>query len=376
MIITRADAFLFECTVTEPFRNSRMWVERRSSLLVRLETDSGLIGWGEVFGPAAANHGVAKAVGKTLIGRNPLMIEQIWERTYFAFREHIRSGSIIEALSGFDIALWDIKGKHFGVPVCELGGGALRHEVPAYASGGFRFRSGDAMERLRREVSGYVENGFKAVKMKIGLGVEADVAAVKAVREAIGPGIQLMVDANEAYDILTAKRVAREIQQFDIAWFEEPLPPDDIDGYLRLRDACDIPIAAGEAEFTRFGFKEIIRRQAVDILQPDVCGAGGLTECRKIADMAQAFGVRCVPHAWGTGVALAASLHLIATLPNAEMGMASDVLSLEYDLSENPIREALLDDALRPSGGIVKVPTGPGLGIEVNLDALAPFLVS
>ena len=185
----------------------------------------------------------------------------------------------------------------------------------------------------------------------------------------------IMVDANHAYDATAAIRLGRKIEALDIAWFEEPVPPEDHAGYREVKQALSIPIAGGEAEFTRWGFRPLLVQRLLDIAQPDVCAAGGLSECKKIADMANAFGVRVNPHVWGTGVALAASLQLIATLPHNPPGLYPLEPLLEFDQSEHPIRMAVLQQPIVQRVGWVEIPDAPGLGVEINRTALAEFAV-
>jgi D-galactarolactone cycloisomerase len=248
--------------------------------------------------------------------------------------------------------------------------------VQAYATGLYRRKSGDPLEYLAEEAASYVAEGFRAVKLKVGFGVEEDAAVTRAVRDAIGPGIALMVDANHAFDTIAAIRLGRVIEQYDIGWFEEPVPPEDIAGYAAVKAALTIPIAGGECEFTRFGFRDILISRAIDIIQPDTCAAGGLTECKKIADMAEAFGVRYNPHVWGTGIAIAASLQLLAVLPtHTPNSLQPAEPILEFDRTEHPIRQAILTQPIEHENGIVRVPDGPGLGIEIDRKALAKFKV-
>ena len=205
----------------------------------------------------------------------------LWREIYARLRDHGQKGVVIQGLSGIDIALWDIKGKHFGVPVHQLLGGAARREVQAYATGLYRRKWGDPLEYLAEEAAGYVAEGFEAVKLKVGFGVEEDAAVTRAVREAIGPEVALMVDANHAYDAVAAIRLGRMIEAHDIGWFEEPVPPEDLAGYRAVKAALSIPIAGGECEFTRFGFRDLLVSRAVDIVQPDTCAAGGFPNARR-----------------------------------------------------------------------------------------------
>jgi D-galactarolactone cycloisomerase len=283
---------------------------------------------------------------------------------------------LVDALSAIDIALWDIKGKHFGMPIHRLLGGALRRDIPAYASGLFMRDAGAPEKYLSAEAQGYVEEGYQAVKLKVGFGVDYDTRAVQAVRSAVGADVQVMVDANEAYDALEAIRLGRRIHEYDITWFEEPVTPEDLRGYQEVKNGQQIPVAGGEAEFTRFGFKEILTRKAMDIIQPDICAAGGFTECMIIAAMANAFGVRCNPHVWGTAVAMAASLHWIAVIPDTPWSMHPASPVFECDRTEHPIRDALLCDELRPKNGRVSINDRPGLGIDVDMSALQPFVIA
>ncbi|MGY3360706.1 L-alanine-DL-glutamate epimerase-like enolase superfamily enzyme [Bradyrhizobium sp. GM0.4] len=227
---------------------------------------------------------------------------------------------------------------------------------------------------LAEEAAGYAAEGFRAVKLKVGFGIAEDAAVTRAVREAIGPDVALMVDANHAYDAVAAIRFGRLIERHDIGWFEEPVPPEDIAGYRAVKSALTIPVAGGECEFTRFGFRELFVSHALDIAQPDTCAAGGLSECKKIADMSEAFGIRYNPHVWGTGIAIAASLQLLAVLPSQTPTSLSPLEPmLEFDRTEHPIRQAILQEPIEHASGVVRVPEGPGLGIEIDRAALARF---
>jgi len=374
MKITNVRTHVLEAALSKPFAYSRAWYDTRTAMLVEIETDVGLTGWGECYGPARMTAAVVQSMASWLIGENPLRTDFLWQSIYARLRDHGQKGVVVEGLSGVDIALWDIKGKRFGVPVYQLLGGAFRTEVQAYATGLYRQKSGDPLRYLAEEAAGYVAEGFKAIKLKVGFGVEEDAAVTRALRLAIGADVALMVDANHAYDAVSAIRLGRKIEEYDIGWFEEPVPPEDLAGYRAVKAALTIPIAGGECEFTRFGFRELLVSHAVDIIQPDTCAAGGLSECKKIADMAEAFGVRYNPHVWGTGIAIAASLHLLAGVPtHTPTSLAPLQPMLEFDRTEHPIRQAILTRPIEHVGGMVRVPDGPGLGIEVNREALLSF---
>lgn len=362
--------------LNHPFSFSQWWYDQRKACLVEITTDDGIVGWGECYGPARPIQTIVEEEFKSyLVGEDPRDIDRHWEYLYNRYRDYGQKGLIIEGISGIDIALWDIFGKSTGLPVWRLLGGAIRHDVQAYATGLYQQKVEDSVAMLQEEARSYTAAGFKAMKMKVGFGVQRDVQYVKAVREAIGPDIRLMIDANHAYDAVEAIRLGRMLEDLDIGWFEEPVPPEDIEGYLACKRALTIPIAGGECEFTRFGFRDLLARRAIDVIQPDTCSAGGLSECKKIAIMANAFGVRYNPHAWGTGVALAANLHLLAVLPHNPLSMNPVEPMLEFDQTEHPFRLELLEEPFQQAGGRVKIPTRPGLGIEINRGALQQYEV-
>ena len=317
---------------------------------------------------------VVDALADLIVGQDPLRSEFLWQEMYAQLRDHGQKGLLVEGISGIDIALWDIRGKFFGVPAYQLLGGAMRSEIDAYATGLYRRDHGQPEQYLVEEALGYVEQGFGAMKLKVGFGVQEDARVTRAIRDAIGPDVALMVDANHAYDAVAAIALARRIEELDIGWFEEPVPPEDLDGYLRVKAATCIPLAGGECEFTRYGFRDVLTRHAMDIIQPDICATGGLSECKKLSDMALAFGVRTNPHVWGSGIGIAASLQWAALLPThtpTSLNPAQPLL--EFDQTQHPIRMAILQEPIRHERGVVKIPTGPGLGIEIDRDALEAF---
>ena len=378
MKIVDIKTYVLDAALAEPFAYSQAWYQRRGACLVEIVGEDGNSGWGEAFGPARLTAPIAEYYKPLLIGEDALATERHWQTLYNRLRDHGQKGLAIEALSAIDIALWDLKGRHLGVSVQRLIGGPLRDRVEAYATGFYRKRPNgakncDPLEYLVAEAHERVAAGFSAIKLKLGFGIDDDVRLCAAARKAIGSGIRIMVDANHAYDALGAIQLGRLIQPYDIAWFEEPVPPEDLAGYREVKAALDIPIAGGEAEFTRWGFRPLIAERLVDILQPDIAAAGGISETKKIADMASAFGVRVNPHVWGTGVALAASLQLIACLPHNPPGLHPIEPLLEFDQSEHPIRMAVIAEPIVQKDGWVAIPDRPGLGIEIDRDALVKF---
>jgi D-galactarolactone cycloisomerase len=347
--------------------------DRRQTALCVVSTDEGIEGGGEAFyfgGPAGIVAQIMEgAFGPLLIDADPFASSVLWDRLYNWTRDQGMKGVTISALSAVDIALWDIKGRAMGLPVYQLLGGAYRERARAYATGLYEPQGvPDVTDALVEEAVGYKEDGFQGMKLKVGYGIDMDLEYVKAVREAIGDDLHLMVDANHAYNASEAIRLARELEKFDVYWFEEPVPPEDLDGYLEVKNNSAILIAGGECEYTRFGFRELINRRAVDILQPDLCAAGGFTELARIIAMASAANLPVVPHVWGTNVGLAASLQLFATLPHfPERRHPADPF-FEYDRSSNPLRDGVTAEPFVMKDGYLDIPDRPGLGITLDMD--------
>jgi D-galactarolactone cycloisomerase len=373
----------------QTFWSSQCSFNTRKSLLVKIETDNGLTGWGEggQYGPAEPVQSMVHDVLSPLIlGKEPIYQSMHWEQMYTSIRDFARKGAGIEAISALDMALWDIKGKAFDQPVSVLLGGQVRNEIQCYATGlYYRGRSipdpEKDLENLQEEARYYIENGFKAVKMKVGLfDPKLDLVRVQRVREIIGRNNLLMVDANHAYGRANAKYMAKGLAESDVYWFEEPVVPEDIDGYRELCNLGIIPVAGGECEYTRYGFARWFSSGALDICQPDISCTGGITEAKRIADMAQAFHVQCIPHVWGSGVAIAAGLQLLASMPTtphtANPSIGVNEPFLEWDCNPNPLRTELLTEPFEPLGGKIIIPQKPGLGIEIKKNGLADYLIT
>ncbi len=379
MKITAVRAHVLEAPINQPFAFSQAWVDKRVGLVVEIETDAGLTGWGDGYGPPwALATMIERYYAPRLIGRTPLAGDAIWEELYNGWRDHGQRGTAVQALSAVDIALWDLRGKAFDAPVHVLMGGPIRDRIPAYATGLYR-RSDDRAENHRLiadEARGYLDAGFSAMKTKVGFGFEADIALVEMLRATIDDKVALFVDANHGCDRLQAARLARAMEPFDIGWFEEPVEPEDLEGYADLRRRTCIPIAGGECSFTRHDFRRILEAGAIDILQPDTASCGGLTEAKRIADMAWTFGTRYNPHVWGTGIGLAAALQLLAVLPTTTPAFGSQPPLLEYDSTPHPFRQDLLVEPIAVTDGVAAVPVGPGLGIEVRRDVLDRWRVN
>ncbi len=379
MKVTDVVCHVLQSKVDRPFTSARGWLyAARSSCVVEIRTDEGTTGWGECYGPAAVNKALIETQYRPrVIGRDPFDIEVVWEDLYNRIKDYGATGFAITALSGIDIALWDIMGRAVGKPVHKLIGGAHRTEVMAYATGLYFTDMDRLIPEAVEEARGYAAEGFRAIKMKIGLGdPKLDLARVEAVREAIGPDVRLAVDANHCLTVPQAIRLGRAMEPLDILWFEEPISLEDRDGYVEVTRALDMAVAGGENEFTRWGFRDTIARKAMDIVQPDVCAAGGISECRKIAALASAHGVECVPHAWGSAIGLAATVQFLAALPDTPPALRPMPPMLEFEQTPNPLRDDLAREPIRQVDGVVRVPDGPGLGIEVDREVLDRFKVA
>jgi D-galactarolactone cycloisomerase len=336
----------------------------RVSSLVRVSTDTGITGLGSVYShPDLVRVVVENHLGDMLLGEDPLDVERLWKVCYGLTRWYGRKGVAVSALGGVDVALWDIRGKVLGKPIYKLLGGE-RTRVPAYASA-LTWR--DDPMTLAAEAQRHLENGFHGMKMRIGQNYEYDSAAVRIVRDTIGYDRRLMVDANARFNLAQAQRLAPLLSALKVFWLEEPFLPEDLDSFSAFRAQATVSIAAGENEFGVQGFRDLISRGLVDIVQPDCSRSGGITECQRIGLLAQKHGLRVATHTWSDAVALVANLHLVASLANG--------LMVEIDQTGNELINSLLVDHLQIIDGEVLVPEAPGLGIELNPEVLDRYIV-
>ena len=387
MKIAAVRTIALSCRCEPPYASAAGVQSSRGALLVEVETDTGLVGIGEAgLGGGATATIIERTLAPLLVGQDPLLIEGLWQKMFMRTRQYGRRGVVMQAISGVDIALWDIAGKIAKLPVYKLLG-ACRDRVEAYASGGF-YQEGKGVDGIAGEAEGYRARGFKGMKMKIGrnpstqthlrelignksfceVDPSEDLARVAAVRRALGPEAKLMVDVNCAWSPSFAIEMGRAMEPHNLYWIEEPVETDDIDGSARVADALATPIAGYETELGLYGFRELIRRGAVDIVQVDIAWSGGFSEGRRIAAYAQAHHRMVAPHAFAGGVLLLASLHYAAAIPNG--------LVLEWDQNPNAIRDELLAEPLRlESDGTVRLPERPGLGIELDRAAVDRYRV-
>ncbi|TLX78227.1 mandelate racemase/muconate lactonizing enzyme family protein [Labilibacter sediminis] len=375
MKITKIEPFVVSQELNKPFYFSQWEYKTRTICLVKVTTEDGTYGWGEGYGPAHLVKAGIEFFKPFITGMNALEHETVWQMMYRRSLDYARRGVILAALSAIDIALWDIKGKHFRLPVSSLLGGRKREKIKPYATGLYFTQCENQKQELVDEAVDYQQQGFKGLKMKVGLGIARDVEYVSAIRKAIGDDMELMIDSNHAYSLKEAAILARKVEHLDISWFEEPVSPEHYNCYKQLRDKTHIPIAGGECEYLRYGFLQLFQNQSVDIAQPDIAAAGGLTEVKKIAALANTFGVEVVPHSWGTGIALHAAMHLIANLDVIPGRMFDSTPWMELDRTENELRDVLIEPLIVPENGYLQVPDRPGLGVDVNMDVLAKYVV-
>ena len=355
------------------YGSARGLTPARVTTLVRLESDEGVIGLGEAYGPPLVVAAQVRELTPLFEGQDPFDWEVIWARALNGMYHWSRSGILVAALSAIEIACWDLMGKAMGLPAAKLLGGWNRDSVPLYASTGYFTEHPDGYRRLLEAVAA---EGHKRVKIKIGDGIASDLERIALAFEIVGPDAELMVDVNGNYTADLALRLAAELDPRRVLWLEEPLPPEDLAGYQRLRDGSSIPLAAGEAEALRLGFRELITRRLVDVVQPDITSCGGLGEAKAIVRLAQTWNLRFSPHVWGGAVALAAALQLCAAVaPYPHVAREAAPIYLEYDRGPNALREELAAAPFVVEGDRVRVPTGPGLGIELDWDAVARYRI-
>lgn len=389
MKITDVKATVLKYQYEHAIADAQNYFSTRSAVIVQVFTDEGIVGLGEsaCFGgpPETTKFVIETELRPIVLGQDPTNISRVWQRMFDRTRQHGRGGLIFAAMSGIDIALWDILGKKAGLPVYKLLGGYADRVTP-YASSGF-YSAGKGTAEIAAECRSYFELGFRYAKIKIGrnpevlmtplhnmpstqecrYSLEEDLERVQACCDAAKEyGAQIMVDANNNWNTFTALQMGKKLQEMGVYWLEEPLHLDNVAGSSELAAALDLPVAGYESEIGFYRFRELIERRAVDIVQPDCVWSGGITECRRIAQLALAHNLPCNPHVFSSGVSLAANLHFLASLPNAGL--------LEMDRNLYPLRDELLTQKIDiEADGLVSVPQGPGLGIELNQDVFEAY---
>ena len=349
---------------SDPASVEGAWTDNH--VLVKVFTDEGITGYGEALAtaPMTTVAFIEEGLKPRILGENPMHIEKLWHMMYFHSYGYGTKGISTQGISAVEIALWDIIGKYRNIPVYEMIGGLCRDKIKVYASMA-RYPTPDdlATHALR-----CVEQGYTAIKLHMREDKGDDtIEYVKAARQAVGPDVTLMVDAHSAWTPRQAVKKTRELEQYDVYWLEEPIwPVDDYDGLAYVRDRSNILIAAGESEYTHYGFKEMISKRAVDLVQPDAIIQGGIMELRKIFALAEAWNLQISTHSYYTGPGMAATIHL----------SLSNMRSEFVEIRQLPPRESFIQPSLRPVDGYVTVPNKPGLGVEINEDVVGKYTMS
>ena len=366
MKISKIIPYVLNEDLEKEFFFSQWEYSNRKICIVKIISDDGIVGWGEAYGPAPVVKESINYIKQNIIGMNPLESDVIWSTLFRRVHDYGRSGVFVSAISAIDIALWDIKGKYHKLPVSTLLGGSYREKIRPYATGLYFSDSKTLTDDLCNEALEYVNEGFKSIKMKVGLNLKDDIANVKAVRNAIGPDIELMIDSNHAYSYDEALKLSKKLEDQDIKWFEEPLSPEFYDQYSDFKSKSLIPVAAGECEYLRYGFQKLLDKNCVDFLQMDICSCGGLTEAKRISALSSTKGVKVIPHTWGSGIAFYTAINFISNLEPIPGRLYNEDAYIEYDRTENKIRENIIKDNIIMKDGYISVNDKPGLGVDVD----------
>ena len=375
--IKKVNTYHVRSDLAEPFGFSQFYYTQRENLLIEIVSDSGETGWGECYGPARPiQETIHNHIEPMVRGRNPFDSELIWHSLWQRYLDHARHGTFMAAISGIDIALWDLKGQLTGLPLYRLLGGTAVDQVPCYATGHyFRKAPEDAvLKTILAEASQHVAHGFSALKLKIGKNPGFDHKVIVDVRNQF-PDVILMADANHAYNLNEAVKIGRTLDEYNYAFFEEPIAPHHYNEFAKLRAKLDLAIATGECEQTRYGFRSLVESGGVDILQPDLAFCGGISEGLKIRALADSFGISVTPHAWGTWIGFAAALHFHATAPSNPGRHENQLCFLECDNSENPVKDKAFLEKIEIRNGCAVLPQRPGLGVTVDKSVLKQFMV-
>jgi D-galactarolactone cycloisomerase len=366
--IARVRIHFLEAALTRRFGWSLNWADKRTATLVEVVTDTGLSGWGD------GNWGGSRLLEhpELVIGRSPFEVEAIFDDLRPATGHQTRVGE--PTAGGLDVALWDVCGKLLGRPVSELLGRCYRNCIEPYLTALYRLDWPDLAEGLAEEALAWRNQGWRAMKMKIGYGPDSDVRAVRAVRAVIGDDVGLAVDSNCAYDLGTAISLGRRLEEFNPLWWEEPILASDLAGYRRLSEMLRFPLASGETLSTDRLVLDYIQPRLTDIIQPDL-ETVGFTGGRRLSYLCWLNHVRLIPHNWGTALRTAATLHWMAATPALTEGLHAPPVTFEFDQTEHPFRDAVLRQQIAPdpSAGVIPVPSGPGLGVDVSPEAIAQY---
>lgn len=384
MRISNIEAFWLRCPIEseKQHRSDYGLLTHFDMTLIVVTADNGLQGFGEAKAAVGSSGSCASIVScieneikPQLLGKDAHQITRIWEYVYNGTRDHYalsrgrkfpilgRRGLAISALSGVDMALWDLKGKALGTPVTQLLGGSCRDEMQAYASGGWA----NAKE-IGAQLTGYVAKGFQGVKMRVGVmdtTVKESVKRVQAARETLPDNVKLMADAHGTFSVPEAKKFCEGVADCDLYWLEEPISPDNRQGTAEVRASTSIPIAAGESEYTAFDMRDMIQLRALDVLQPDCAIVGGITEAMRIAHLAHTYQLELAPHCWGSAFSFMAGVSVAFAAPSANV--------IEFSLGGNPMMYNLVNEKIEVKKGMISAPNKPGLGLTPNWDFVKEY---
>ncbi|GLS38587.1 D-galactarolactone cycloisomerase [Mesorhizobium tianshanense] len=371
--VVKVEGFELCCTLPELAGNALRVFNQRSALLVKVTTAGGIAGWGETWAfPTSASSFIRTTLAPAILGAD-VTNPRAAQARLLQFAVPDRRGQAHMAISALDIAFWDGYGHVEGKPIHALLGGRLRDRVTAYASGPLLKSGVDRYAGFAEEVERYAEAGYRAVKVRVGVGAALDVQAIRRARAVLGDDALLMADLNESSTQRGAVALTEAVADARLAWIEEPLPHDDLPGYTRLARALAIPLAGGESFCGVQAFRDSLCAGALDIIQPDLALCGGLTEGMRIAGLAGAFDVPVAPHVWGTGINTLAALQFASVLPSSRGSVPFPLL--ECDMGFNPLRTAIFDPKPDAEGHLA-VPGGPGLGVEVAIDRIAEYVTA
>ncbi len=370
MKISAVETILLEHKLARPTGPASVLNAWRRTLLVRIATDDGLVGWGETA-PLPGIREMIDAAIPSLVGRDPRAIGRSWRTRWLApFENGLAVGAV-------DIALHDLVGQALGVPVHQLYGGARGDRVPVYASGGTYYEGVHPAEVWPQETRDLYARGFRAIKLRMGrYDPRSELEAFAAVRAALPADVKLMVDAWGSYTFSTALMVGRELDRLGCTFYEEPMPQAGYRRYEQLAAQLDIAVAGGEMLQNRQAFKELFERHAVDIVQPDASLCGGIREVLFIAELAELYGIQCIPHSWNGAILNAASIHIASLIAEPTLMPGVGTPMVEFDVTENPFASGLLRAPLPITDGCFEVPNAPGLGLNINLDAIRALEVT
>lgn len=367
--------FHLRCKLPEALVAPQERFDHRAALLVQVIADTGAEGWGECAGlPEVAQTAVHAFYAPRLLGRDALQTENLWHEMWRSSLRWSRRGMMISALSGLDMALWDLKGQVLRLSLSEMMGGRLRERLPCYATGLYVRERPEAelIPLLVEEAHGYIDAGYRAVKAQIGRNLSFDAALVRALRQAL-PGTTLLADANRAYDLPEATHIGRVLEEANFSLFEEPLSPEYPEQYRQLSDRVRVPLAAGESEQTRWGFQALLAPGGVSLGQPDLAFCGGPSEALRIRAIAGSLGINLTPHTDGTMLNLASALHFLASDFRQPGRIEPSLSFLSRDAAPNPLRDNIFSTSLEIDGGTAHVPTGPGIGVTIDIDEMKTY---